>query len=61
MKRTTLGSLVLLALVCLLSPARAVHAQGVTTSGVNGVVKDAQGAVVPGATVSVVTAVRNDV
>ena len=54
MKRTTLGLLVLLALVCLLSPARAVHAQGVTTSGVSGVVKDAQGAVVPGATVSAV-------
>ncbi|HEY6615836.1 MAG TPA: carboxypeptidase regulatory-like domain-containing protein, partial [Vicinamibacterales bacterium] len=54
MKRTTLGLLVLLALLCLLSPARAVHAQGVTTSGVSGVVKDAQGAVVPGATVSAV-------
>ena len=54
MKRTTLGLLVLLALVCLLSPARAVYAQGVTTSGVSGVVKDAQGAVVPGATVSAV-------
>jgi hypothetical protein len=54
MKRTTLGLPVLLALLCLLSPARELSAQGVTTSGVSGVVKDAQGAVVPGATVSAV-------
>jgi hypothetical protein len=54
MKRTTLGLLVLIALSSLLVPAAEVSAQGVTTSAVTGVVKDAQGAVIPGATVNAV-------
>ena len=51
MKRKTLGLLVILALSSLLWPASDAAAQGVTTSAVSGVVKDAQGAVIPGATV----------
>ena len=51
MKRKTLGLLVILALSSLLWPASDAAAQGVTTSAVSGVVKDSQGAVIPGATV----------
>jgi hypothetical protein len=54
MRRTASFSLVLLALFTLLWPARHATAQGVTTSAVTGVVKDDQGAAIPGATVSAV-------
>ena len=54
MRRTASFSLVLLALFSLLWPAGHAMAQGVTTSAVTGVVKDDQGAVIPGATVSAV-------
>src|SRR3954470_3833321 len=52
MSRTTLlRSLMLLACCVLLWPAGRASAQGVTTGAISGVVKDAQGAVIPGATV----------
>ena len=54
MRRTASFSLVLLALFSLLWPAGHATAQGVTTSAVTGVVKDEQGAAIPGATVSAV-------
>ena len=52
MSRTTLlRSLALLVCCVLLWPAGRADAQGVTTGAISGVVKDAQGAVIPGATV----------
>ena len=51
MNRKTLGLLVILALSSLLWPTSDAAAQGVTTSAISGVVKDSQGAVIPGATV----------
>ena len=54
MRRTASFSLVLLALFSLLWPVGDATAQGVTTSAVTGVVKDDQGAAIPGATVSAV-------
>ena len=52
MSRTTLlRSLTLLVCCVLLWPAGRADAQGVTTGAMTGVVKDAQGAVIPGATV----------
>src|SRR3954463_8231696 len=52
MSRTTFfRSLMLLACCVLLWPAGRASAQGVTTGAISGVVKDAQGAVIPGATV----------
>ena len=52
MSRTTLlRSLALLICCVLLWPAGRADAQGVTTGAITGVVKDAQGAVIPGATV----------
>src|SRR5262245_44239136 len=51
MSRTIFRTLTLLALCALLSPVSGAHGQGVTTASVSGIVKDAQGAVVPGATV----------
>ena len=49
----TIWSRALALLVCcvLLWPAGRADAQGVTTGAITGVVKDAQGAVIPGATV----------
>jgi carboxypeptidase family protein len=54
MSRTIFRTLTLLALCALISPVSRVSAQGVTTSGLTGVVKDSQGAVVPGANVKAV-------
>jgi len=52
MSRTTLfRTLALLAVCVLLWPAGRADAQGVTTGAISGVVKDAQGGVIPGATV----------
>src|SRR3954462_12551725 len=52
MSRTTLfRSLALLVCCLLLWPAGRADAQGVTTGAMSGVIKDAQGAVIPGATV----------
>src|SRR3954463_8254671 len=52
MSRTTLfRSLALLVCCVLLWPAGRADAQGVTTGAISGVVKDAQGAVIPGATI----------
>src|SRR3954469_21276018 len=52
MSRTSFfRSLMLLACCVLLWPAGRASAQGVTTGAISGVVKDAQGAVIPGATV----------
>ncbi len=52
MSRTTLfRSLALLVFCVVLWPAGRAEAQGVTTAAVTGTVKDAQGAVIPGATV----------
>ena len=52
MSRTTLfRSLALLVCCVLLWPAGRANAQGVTTGAIAGVVKDAQGGVIPGATV----------
>jgi outer membrane receptor protein involved in Fe transport len=54
MRRKFACFLAFVALAFLLSPAAPAWAQGVTTSAVTGIVKDAQGAVIPGATVSAV-------
>src|SRR3954451_16415349 len=52
MSRTSFfRSLMLLACCVLVWPASRANAQGVTTGAISGVVKDAQGAVIPGATV----------
>ena len=52
MSRTTLlRTITFLAVCILLWPAGRADAQGVTTGAITGVVKDAQGAVIPGATV----------
>src|SRR5258705_7061099 len=52
MSRTTMFRTLALVAVCvLLWPAGRADAQGVTTGAITGVVKDAQGAVIPGATV----------
>ena len=53
MSRTTFfRSFALLSCCVLLWPAGRADAQGVTTGAITGVVKDAQGAVIPGATVT---------
>ena len=50
MSRTTLFRIFALVAVCvLLWPAGRADAQGVTTGAISGVVKDDQGAVIPGA------------
>ena len=54
MSRTIFRTLTLLALCASISPVSRASAQGTTTSGLTGVVKDAQGAVVPGASVKAV-------
>ncbi|MBZ5557929.1 MAG: carboxypeptidase regulatory-like domain-containing protein, partial [Acidobacteriia bacterium] len=54
MSRTILRTIALLAFGTLLLPAGLAHAQGVTTASVTGVVKDAQGGVIPGASVTAV-------
>ena len=52
MSRTTLLRTLALLICCvLLWPAGRADAQGVTTAAVTGMVKDAQGGVIPGATV----------
>ena len=52
MSRTTLlRSFALLICCVLLWPAGRADAQGVTTGAISGIVKDDQGAVIPGATV----------
>ena len=52
MSRTTLfRSFAMFAICVLLWPAGRANAQGVTTGATSGVVKDAQGAVIPGATI----------
>ena len=57
MSRTTLfRSLAVLVCCVLLWPTGRASAQGVTTGAISGVVKDAQGAVIPGATVLAVSA-----
>jgi outer membrane receptor protein involved in Fe transport len=54
MSRTIFRTLTLLAFCVVLCPTSHVFAQGVTTAEMTGVVKDAQGAVIPGATVTAV-------
>src|SRR5262245_32663718 len=54
MSRYTSRTFALLISCVLAWPAAAAYAQGVTTSGLNGVVKDTQGAVVPGVVVTAV-------
>src|SRR2546430_797795 len=54
MSRTILRTLTFLILAALLSPAGRAVAQGVTTAAAAGVVKDAQGAVIPGASITAV-------
>ena len=54
MSRTIFRTLTLLALCALISPVTRASAQGATTSGLTGVVKDPQDAVVPGVTVTAV-------
>jgi len=51
MTSRTLG---LLILVALLSPHRPAYAQGVTTGAITGVIVDAQGQMVPGASVTAI-------
>ncbi len=51
---TRIGALALVAMCALLWAAGDVRAQGVTTSAISGIVKDAQGLAVPGATVTAV-------
>jgi len=53
-QRTFLWTLALLTACALLVPAGHVYAQGVTTASMTGVVKDASGGVIPGATVTAV-------
>jgi len=48
------GAAAILALIGILAPAARVHAQGVTTGSMTGVVRDAQGGVVPGVSVTAV-------
>ena len=54
MSRTIFRTLTLLALCALISPVSRASAQGATTSGLTGIVKDPQDAVVPGVTVTAV-------
>ena len=54
MSRTIFRTLTLLALCALISPVARANAQGATTSGLTGIVKDPQDAVVPGVTVTAV-------
>ena len=54
MKQKVRRALVLLVCAFLAGPAATSFAQGVTTASVTGIVKDAQGGVVPGATVTAV-------
>ena len=54
MSRTIFRTLTLLALCALISPVTRASAQGATTSGLTGVIKDPQDAVVPGVTVTAV-------
>jgi hypothetical protein len=56
MSRTTLFRSLTLFIFCALLSAGRANAQGVTTGAISGVVKDAQGAVIPGATVLAVHA-----
>jgi hypothetical protein len=51
MIRTILRTLAVLLCAALLWPAARANAQGVTTGAISGIVKDAQGAVIPGASV----------
>jgi carboxypeptidase family protein len=54
MSRTILRTIALLALGALLYPVGLATAQGVTTAAATGIVKDAQGGVIPGATITAV-------
>src|SRR6476469_8039661 len=54
MSRTIFRTLTLLALCALISPVSRASAQGATTSGLTGIVKDPQDAVVPGVTITAV-------
>jgi Carboxypeptidase regulatory-like domain len=54
MSRTIFWTLTLLALCAAISPASSARAQGVTTSGLTGIVKDPQDAVIPGVTITAV-------
>jgi len=54
MSRTIFRTLTLLALCAAISPVSSASAQGVTTSGLTGIVKDPQDAVIPGVTVTAV-------
>ena len=54
MSRTIFRTLVLVLLGALAWPSASATAQGVTTAAITGVVTDAQGAVVPGATITAV-------
>jgi len=54
MSRKIFRTLTLLALCALMSPVTRASAQGATTSGLTGIVKDPQDAVVPGVTVTAV-------
>jgi hypothetical protein len=49
MRCTTWLFFVLITFSGFILPVQSVHAQGVTTSAVTGIVTDAQGAVIPGA------------
>jgi carboxypeptidase family protein len=51
MSRSICKTIALAALCAVMWPAGRVYAQGVTTAGMSGVVKDAQGAVIPGASI----------
>jgi hypothetical protein len=51
MSRTTISRFIMLLVLSTLLPTARAHAQGVTTSSMTGTIKDAQGAVIPGATV----------
>src|SRR5437762_729578 len=54
MSRTIFRTLALLALCALIAPDHKARAQGATTSGLTGIVKDPSDAAVPGATVTAV-------
>jgi hypothetical protein len=54
MSRTIFRTLTLLALCALVSPVSRASAQGATTSGLTGIVKDPQDAVIPGVTITAV-------